>query len=266
MNIIDFWKQEVDKRTHYSQYDGNEFLENLDKNVPDWKEQVRDKTLWPNLHCQGMNINETCYLKVIIEAAGLEFAEYLVENQWNGKHLDSSVALDFCTEYINTCWFNFSDFTKEKIIEFKLRQFLSECSTNVVIWNSLEDKWKIKIVLNAITKENLFISDVLLFKIWSEKMNFEDYQYLVFQTEHFRHAARDVKECDSMHRHPRHIEHYLERWDIPKVFLMGDRLQYSRSEKIILLETVLNNSTDNENMKLLKTFIDNIKCNIQNNI
>jgi len=140
MNIIEFWKKEVSTRNHYSQYDREEFLKKLEENVPDWREQVKDKNIWPDLHMQGSNINETVYLDVILEEAGLEYAYFLIENKKFSSHIDAHCALHYCRKRISTDWNNFPEIVKDEILQYCSRDFSMECYNNLSLWNSLTVK------------------------------------------------------------------------------------------------------------------------------
>ena len=74
MNIVDYWKNLVSKCQSYKDFCSNEeFIEKLNENVPDWRLQVKDKNLWPELHSYSQNVAET-YVSLIINEAGLDFA------------------------------------------------------------------------------------------------------------------------------------------------------------------------------------------------
>ena len=97
MNVVDYWKNLVVKCQSYKDFCSSEdFIEKLNENVPDWRLQVKDKNLWPELHSHSQNVAESYYLSVIINEAGLDFAYFLIQRQWGKKHLDASQGLSYC--------------------------------------------------------------------------------------------------------------------------------------------------------------------------
>ena len=255
MNIINFWKDYIIGKTN-SQYDRNEFLQALNTNVPDWKEQVKNKDLWPELHSQGNFINECDYTNVIIEEAGLEFACYLVENQWGKRHLDASSALSFCVNHISTDWEDFPIKVKEKILLHELSSFLKECQQNPSLWAGL-DKGLKDIVLNeADSSERAYISDLLLYSLWSKKLNYEDTPYVRFVTDEFIHLKDGIK------RDPnggRHYAHMLQRWEMPSISEDLGHLRYQPSSKLNAIKIVTSHAEDYDSVSFIQALENSIR-------
>lgn len=263
MNIVDYWKELVSGFQSAEDF-GNEedFVKKLDENVPDWKQQVKDKNLWPDLHSYSANIAETYYTDVIIRETGLEFAFYLIQTQWGKKHLDASLALDFCCEHINS-WNTFPDYVKEKILAYHLREFLNRCLQNVDIWQSLTFVQKSSIFVNLALYEEKYVSDILLFKMWKSELNFKISPYIIFTTDHFRHIAQEIVHNNRDDFFEERIEHRLRGWDIPRVDLMpGEHLSYAPSEKLQLLKNVAEASGDTASLDTINSVTNNIQFQI----
>lgn len=264
MNIIEFWKNYVAGKTHYSQYDKKDFLEALSANVPDWKEQVKNKEIWPDLHSQGDNIAETPFTDVIIEQAGLEFAYYLTENQWGLKHLDASRALDFCVKHISSNWNEFPDAIKSNILKFHLQEFLMECNTDLTLWKNLSKEHKSLVLEEAKDSEKNYFSDLTTYLLWSKELNFKKSPYVFFITSHFNHIMDDILREQEHGERRRQIqdmtEHLLQGWDIPSIVEQNGIMEYEPSKKLRELEHIIEQASDENSLN----FIHSVKSNIEN--
>lgn len=256
MNIIDFWKQEVAKRTNYRQFDKEEFVKNLTTNVPDWKEQIKNKSIWPDLHTQGNNIAETIYTEVIIEAVGLEFACFLVKTQWDERHLDARCALDYCCAHIGEHWDQLSLFVQNKVLKCELRIFLSVCETQIDIWKSLTNEQKANVIKNVSEEEKQYFSDLLMYNVWKNELSYKESPYIVFISDCFQHTANEIMYRQHDDRNIDFAEQYLQSWNIPRLTLeFGDRLEYHPSERINSLRRVLLLVDDKDSLNDIEAII-----------
>lgn len=264
MNIVDYWKNLVANCQSYKDFGSSEeFIEKLNENVPDWTLQVKDKNLWPELHSHSQNVGETYYVSVIINEAGLDFAYYLIQSQWGKKHLDASQALTYCCEHINE-WNSFPDFVKEKVLDHELRAFLNECLQNANIWQSLTENQKRKIFDTLSTEEEKYVSDIILFKLWSEELDYKKTPYVIFKTDIFKRTFEEIiRQRDRDDRYFEMIEHQLRGWDIPEVRVMLDSiLSYQPSEKLQMLKEVAESCNDQSSIAI----IDKTTSKIQNKL
>jgi hypothetical protein len=263
MKVSELWREEVEKRDHYSQYNKEEFVQILNTRCPDWKEQIRDEAVWPELHLYGANLNETLYLDVFLEELGLKFAYYLVAQQ--DKHFLASVcAADYCSKHIATHWAEFPDVVKNEMLKDRyLRAFLKACLDDASLWNSLSAEQKKKMLDKLENDEPRYVSDHLLFLMWSHDLNYGDSQFLFFDTEDFRRAVRDFRRREERDPHReediRMIEHQISRWDIPYVttrqaaalaYRYGP-IGYVPSRKLQLLTDVAEFAGDKESLAVL---------------
>lgn len=260
MNIINYWKELVANCHSYEDFvSSEEFIKKLNENVPDWKQQVKDKNLWPDLHSYTWNIGESSYTSAIIAEAGLEFAFYLIQK--GGGNLDDVLALDFCCKHLNL-WNSFPCNIKEKVLDFRLRNFLRECQQNIIIWQSLTEGEKNRIFDNLATEEENYILDLLLFRLWADKLNYEESPYIKFKTDHFRHVEREIthrKERDNRFFDDR-INHMIERWEIPGIDLQHHNyLSYTPSRKLQLLKEVAESCNDQQSITTLDNIVNKIK-------
>ena len=268
MNIIEFWKNYVADKTHYSQYDKKDFLEALSANVPDWKEQVKNKEIWPDLHSQGDNIAEPPFTDVIIEQAGLEFAYYLTltENQWALKHFDASSALDFCVKHLSSNWNEFPDAIKSKILKFHLKEFLMECNTDLTLWENLSKEHKSLVLDEAKDSEKNYLSDLTTYLLWSKELNFKKSQYVFFITSHFNHIMDNIFREQEHGEHRRPIqgmtESLLQGWDMPSIVEQDGIMEYVPSKKLRELEQIVKQTQDEESLQ----FIRSLKFDLSNAI
>ena len=261
MNIVDYWKNLVAKCQSYKDFcSSEEFVEKLNENVPDWRLQVKDKNLWPELHSYSRNVAETNYVSVIINEAGLEFAYFLIQSQWGKKHLDASQALTYCCEHINE-WNSFPDFVKEKVLDCKLRTYLNECLQNANIWQSLTENQKRNIFDTLSTEEEKYVSDVLLFKLWAEELGYRQTPYIRFETDIFQMTLEEINHHrDRDRRHFEMIEHRLRGWDIPEVRVVLDSvLSYHPSEKLQMLKEVAESCNDQSSITIIDKIISKIQ-------
>lgn len=263
MNIIEFWKNYVAGKTHYSQYDKKDFLEALSANVPDWKEQVKNKEIWPDLHSQGDNIAEPPFTDVIIEQAGLEFAYYLTENQWGLKHLDACSALDFCVKHISSNWNEFPDAIKSKILKFHLQEFLMECNTDLTLWKNLSKEHKSLVLEEAKDSEKNYFSDLTTYLLWSKELNYKKSPYVFFITSRFKHIMGNILREQEHGEHRRQIqgmtESLLQGWDMPSIIEHGI-MEYEPSKKLRELKHIIEQTSDESSIK----YINSVKSDIKN--
>ena len=255
MNIVDFWKESVAEKTHYSQFDENEFLQGLSVNVPDWREQVKNKEIWPDLQCYSNNICELSYLKLIINEAGVDFACFIVEHHWDGAFHNAANALTYCAENVVLHWSDFTDFVKEKILKHELYLFLRKCLESQDLWNSLGTVHKDLILRDLDYHEKAYLSDLLMFNIWSKELNFKKNPYVRFVTDHFKHILYSVEDCSD-----RQIERRIEEWDIPCIYDVHDSLHYNPSRKLIDIEHIASLVGDEE----VKSRINTLKQEVRN--
>lgn len=253
MDIIEFWKQYITGRTNF-QYDRDDFLQALTTNVPDWKEQVRNREIWPDLHSQGNYVNETICTDVIIEGAGLEFACYLVET--GGRCLDSVVALSFCVKHISTDWGSFPMIIKEKILSYRLKDFLDECREIPSLWADLEKELKAKVLNEVESSEKLYTSDFLLYNLWSSELNYRNTPYLKFATTEFKQLKEEIlrHQDDGMHH-----ERRLERWNMPVISVVLNSLRYQPSTKLNDIKEVATLAADNDTVSFVTSLKNNIR-------
>ena len=276
MNIVDYWKNLVKDYKSYEDFGSSEtFIEQLNENVPDWRLQVKDKNLWPELHTYSANIAETSYVNVIIREAGLEFAFYLIQNQWK-RGLNGVLGLDFCCEHINE-WDSFPNFVKEKVLNSTrwLRPYLNECRQNVNIWKSLTEEQKSNIFDNLALNEGKYVSDILLFMLWVRELDCRESPYIIFETDHFRHCSGHMleeinhyRDRDNHYRgrnrdnrfYEMMIEHCLREWDIPEVVVEFDTiLSYRPSEKLRMLKDVAESCDDQTSIGIIDKIIRKIQ-------
>ena len=239
MNIIDFWKDYVSERTHYSQYDRNDFLQALANNVPNWKEQVKNRDIWPDLHCYGRNINETIYTDVIIEEAGIEYACYLAENATT--FMDEASGLSYCTRHISSNWSSFPRKVQDKILSLRLKQFLDECLRNADLWKNLSTEQKASVLREAEQSERSYVFDIMLFNLWSNELNYKDTPYVHFVSPTFQHLKEELSYETDMRRRQdilRHMESRLGGWNMPTVSNVFTRLHYTPSERLSTIQQV----------------------------
>jgi hypothetical protein len=263
MNVVDYWKKLVANCQSYKDFSSEDFIEKLNENVPDWRLQVKDKNLWPELHSHSQNVAESYYLSVIINEAGLDFAYFLIQSQWGKKHLDASQALSYCCEHINE-WNSFPDFVKEKVLDCELRIYLNECLQDVNIWQSLTEKQKSNIFDNLSTEEEKYVSDIILFKLWAEELDYKNTPYIIFETDLFKRTLKEIiHQRDRDDHYFEMIEHRLKGWDIPTVRVVLDSiLSYHPSEKLQLLKEVAESCNDQSSIAI----IDKITSKIQNKL
>lgn len=261
MNVVDYWKNLVTKCQS-----SEDFIEKLNENVPDWRLQVKDKNLWPELHSHSKNFAESSYLSVIINEAGLDFAYFLIQSQWEKKYLDAYQALSYCCEHINE-WNSFPNFVKEKVLDCELRIYLNECLQDANIWQSLTENQKSNIFDNLSTEEEKYVSDIILFKLWAKELDYKNTPYIIFETDLFKRTLEEINHLrDRDDRHFEMIEHRLmrwDRWDIPEVRVVHDSiLSYHPSEKLQLLKEVAESCNDQSSIAI----IDKITSKIQNKL
>lgn len=264
MNVVDYWKNLVTKCQSYKDFCSSEdFIEKLNENVPDWRLQVKDKNLWPELHSHSQNVAESSYLSVIINEAGLDFAYFLIQKQWGKKHLDACQALSYCCEHINE-WNSFPNFVKEKVLDCELRIYLNECLQDANIWQSLTENQKSNIFDNLSTEEEKYVSDIILFKLWAKELDYKNTPYIIFETDLFKKTLKEINHLrDRDDRHFEMIEHGLMGWDIPEVRVVHDSiLSYHPSEKLQLLKEVAESCNDQSSIAI----IDKITSKIQNKL
>ena len=247
MNVVDYWKNLVTKCQS-----SEDFIEKLNENVPDWRLQVKDKNLWPELHSHSKNDAESSYLSVIINEAGLDFAYFLIQSQWGKIHLDASQALSYCCEHINE-WNSFPDFVKEKVLDCRLRIYLNECLQDANIWQSLTENQKSNIFDNLSTEEEKYVSDIILFKLWAKELDYKNTPYIIFETDLFKRTlGKIIHQRDRDDCHFEMIEHRLMRWDIPEVRVVHDSiLSYHPSEKLQLLKEVAESCNDQSSIAII---------------
>ncbi len=257
MNIVDYWKNLVAKcQSHKDFCSSEEFIEKLNENVPDWRLQVKDKNLWPELHSYSQSLAETYYVSVIINEAGLDFAYFLIQSQWEKKHLDASQALTYCCEHINE-WNSFPDFVKEKVLDRDLRTYLNECLQNANIWQSLTENQKRNIFDTLSTEEEKYVSDVLLFKLWAEELDYRQTPYIRFETDIFQKTLEKIN-----HHQDRNCRHFemIEHWDIPKVIVILDsELSYHPSGKLQMLKEVAEFCNDQSSIAIINKITSKIR-------
>lgn len=285
MNVIEIWKAEVAKRNHYSQYDKEEFVKILNTQCPDWREQIRDKRIWKDLHTYGSNVNETLYLDVFLEELGLEYA-YFMTNCQKGI-LDAVSALNYCCEFIGTDWKDFPLDVKERILEHHLPAFLNESKQNAGLWNSLTDLQKKSVLDEAILMESKYVSDLIVYLIWKNELKCKNTPYLVFQTSRFKHTVEEIRRInerrndDTDENRRRHDEDFLERefdfhlrsFDIPKIdservpAVMAaqglGRLSYTPSDKISLLRDAAEVANDSASVKVIDKALGDIRSEVE---
>ena len=268
-NIVDFLKNEVAIRNN-TQFNRDEFVQLLNENVPDWREQVKDKSLWPDLHTQSSYVNEKCFLDVIIEEAGLEYASYLIETQWGKRHLDASAALDYCARNIMTDLQNMPETVIDKILLFKQREFLNECLANTNLWNSLSCEKRFNFVDYICKEEMDYCWDIMLFMIWKDVLNYEDNKYIVFRSEKFSRIQKRI--IATMQRNQsrggleENIEHLLSDWDCPSITNDGIVLDYAQSLRLQWLRNVVLAVGDTKSSNAISTVVENIKEKIERNL
>lgn len=264
MDIIEFWKNYISNNEANHSYNRQDFLEALSTNVPDWKEQVKNKEIWPDLHSQGQYINETLFTDVIIEQAGLEFAYYLTENQWALKHFDASSALDFCVKHISSNWNEFPDSIKNKILEFHLKEFLSECGINLTLWKNLSEKQKSLVLEEAKDTEKSYFSDIATYMLWSKELNFKKSPYIIFITQRFNHIMDDIlreQEHGDGRRQTQYMtESLLQGWDMPSIVEQNGIMEYEPSKKLRELEHIIEQASDESSIN----YINSVKSDIKN--
>ena len=286
MNVVDYWKQYIETHNNLS-LNKDEFREGLISCVPDWKNQIRDKSLWPNLIGHSRYINESILFRVILDELGVEFANFVIESEWGKRHMEACASLDYCASRIRSNWNDFSNITKSRILEFNLKQFLDCAGVNDSLWSSLEESFKSSVIEEAISCEKDFISDILLFKIWKEDLHFSGSSYIYFVTNKFQNEYRDIR--DNMNqdrerraemqnrgriRRNRIMDGTLMGWDIPRLSFGRDeedpfepmfvrrginRPEYHPSGKIQQIQEVLTIAGDQDNLSKLRTAIMNIR-------
>ena len=141
----------------------------LNADVPDWRLQILNKEIWPDLHCYSTNAMELDYFDIIMIKAGVEFAAFLVETKWDVLILDAVYALKFCAERVLAHWNDFSDFVKDKILLHELYVFLTKCHCRPEIWMSLTAEQKDSLLKELEYHEKAYISDLLMFNLWSRE-------------------------------------------------------------------------------------------------
>ncbi len=265
MNIVDYWKNLVANCQSYKDFCSSEaFIEKLNENVPDWRLQVKDRNLWPELHSYSLNIAESYYVSVIINEAGLDFAYYLTQSQWGKKHLDACQALTYCCRHINK-WNSFPDFVKEKVLDCELRTYLNECLQNENIWQSLTEEQKRNIFDTLAIEEEKYVSDVLLFKLWAEELDYKQTPYIIFETDIFKRTFEEIiHQRDRDDRNFEMIEHRLSGWDIPEVRVELDSvLSYHPSEKLQMLKEVTESCNDQSSITIIDKIISKIQSRLR---
>ena len=259
MNIVEYWKELVAECHSNTDFDSEDFIAKLNDNIPDWKQQVKDKSLWPGLHSYSKFPDEAGYTKVIINEAGLEFAYYLIQNQWGKRHVDASLALDYCCDQINL-WNSFPDDVKQKVLDLRQRVFLNECLHDENAWLSLTEKQKGSIIDHLAMEEEQYVSDLLLFKIWQEELSFKESVYIRFKTGPFRHTAAEIMlDRDNAEESAEMLEFRLNGWDFPKVDLQDGLLLYIPSKKLQMLKNIAENSKDKDFVIKIETIISEIQ-------
>lgn len=230
MNIVDFWKQAVTHREDYIELKKDKFADYLTQHVPNWREQVKDKKLWPELHCQTRGgIGEMPFFFAILEVAGIEYAYYLIEN--SKKYYEWNSALRYCLRYMSTEWNNFPEAVKKKIIHFHLGSFLRACRKDIQIWKNLSAEWKQEILNDVAYKENLHCSDLLLFNLWEKELDLKPLPYILFRTKCFRIAQlnysiyfedrdpdiwlKDLTPEERERKYKEELKTAIQQWDVP---------------------------------------------------
>ena len=160
MNVVQFWKElALSHKSDEDFYTTEEFISALDKNVPEWRQQVRNKDLWPELHTYTNYINECFYISAIINEVGIEYACYLVEKK-SEPFLDEAEGLFYVSNHLDQ-WFSLSKVVQSDILELYLREFLMECSNNHDYWNSLTQEQKDSVLTTLRLEETKYVSDLL---------------------------------------------------------------------------------------------------------
>ena len=265
MNIVDYWKNIVTNCQSSKDFgNSEEIIEKLNENVPDWRLQVKDRNLWPELHSYSLNIAESYYVSVIINEAGLDFAYYLTQSQWGKKHLDACQALTYCCRHINE-WNSFPVFVKEKVLDCELRTYLNECLQNENIWQSLTEEQKRNILDTLAIEEEKYVSDVLLFKLWAEELDYKQTPYIIFETDIFKRTFEEIiHQRDRDDRNIEMIEHRLRGWDIPEVRVVLDSvLSYHPSEKLQMLKEVAESCNDQSSITIIDKIISKIQSRLR---
>ena len=241
MNVPELWREEVEKRDHYSQYDKDEFIQILNTRCPDWKQQIRDEAVWPDLHCYGTIINELLYLDVILEELGLKFAYYLVEHG-DQMFVESISGADYCGKHIAAHWAEFPLMVKNEMLTYRyLPVFLDACRNDASLWNSLSAGQK-KIVLDRVGSDEPRYASYVRAALIREK------------EKAFQKSPADAR---------RLTEYRIEGWEIPRIIVdyktavatgLGD-LEYMPSEKLQTLVDVAQLAHDEENLAFLENLI-----------
>lgn len=262
MNIIEFWKEKESKCTNFD-FDATDFRNALDENVPDWKEQIRDKSIWPELHSNCSFINACIYTEVIIEELGYEFACYLMENPENTHGLDTYCALTYCAKHIQTDWTNYPEKVQNNLLDNNLKDFFRACNTNSNLWQLLSDVQKQNVIQTAANAEKNYVSDLLLLNLWQNELNFRKSPYLVFETQLFKDLARKIVSARQNNRRElNRLDSLLRRWEFPQINLLMNNLNYTPSEKISDLRHVIHAANDSNAESYLEKEVDSIRNKI----
>lgn len=259
MKVSEFWKQHVNGRG-VDGFDREEFVSSLTVSVPDWREEIRNEDIWPELHSQGSNINEVAYTKIFIDELGLEYAFFLIRDQWGKRHHDASCALEYCVRYIITDWDKYPDFVREKILSCKLKDFLLVCVNNPWLWNQLSETEKCGVVWTAISEEKNYVMDVMMFNVWKNELSFKETPYVLFMTDEMKSMAREFSACQEKDRMvlSRMIRRLSRNWNIPRLMwsmFPDDTVQYCKSGKISCLQAVTGIAKDRKYNQLLSKHV-----------
>lgn len=265
MTIIEFWKQYIDGKTN-SEFNKKDILNALDKYVPDWKEEIRDREKWDSFHTYGSYMNEMVFTDIIIEELGLEFCYFLIDSQFGKRHNEASSALAYCSKCIVSDWDNFPESVQQKILTYDLKNFLSVCFDNPHLWNGLTKYQKSTVLFSAISEERAYVSDYILYYLWSHEMNFKDSRLVKFATEDFSRLKHDV--LMKVRENARGggediIIKHLGKWTVPQVgTILDSQFHYVPSERVLMIKQVLAVTRDEEFTSLFNSKIDEIKSHI----
>ena len=244
MKVSELWREEVEKRDHYSQYDKEEFVQILNTRCPDWKEQIRDEAVWPELHLYGANLNETLYLDVFLDELGLKFAYYLVEHG-DQMFVESISGADYCCKHIATHWAEFPLIVKNEMLTYRyIPVFLDACRNDASLWNSLSADQK-RIVLDRVESDEPRYASYVRAALIREKERA------------YRKSPADAR---------RLTEYRIEGWEIPRIIVdhktavateLGD-IEYMPSEKLQTLIDVAQLAGDEESLAFWEGLMNDI--------
>jgi len=249
MKVSDFWK-EYQQGRKWSDFDANEFISLLSENVPDWREQIKDKSIWPELHTYANSGNDGVCLLEIIKELGVEFACFILETP--PSYFDEKIAINYCVDNIDANWKKYQKNVRERVVKCRTWEYFDACNRNPNIWFGLDLNERKEYVEYIIESEKILFHDVLMFNLWKSGMNFQGNPYLKFSTGIFRLLKSEIvgNYFDASNSNT-----FLDSWEMPRIeHFFEEIIEYFPSERLKKMEQVLTITGDRELQQLIQNF------------